>query len=136
MKSKSYDSFFIVWVLFIVLILMFVITFVFIVNSSSIRKYQMISGIVSSKNQVMLLVSSKQLKWLQRNKVVLIDGKKVDFSIERELRDINSEKDKRIYQVFLDVSISDYPINSPIIIGILQKRISFLSVFFEIWKGG
>lgn len=136
MKSKSYDSFFIVWVLFIVLILMFVITFVCIVNSSSIRKYQMISGIVSSKNQVMLLVSSKQLKWLQRNKVVLIDGKKVDFSIERELRDINSEKDKRIYQVFLDVSISDYPINSPIIIGILQKRISFLSVFFEIWKGG
>lgn len=136
MKSKSYDSFFTVWVLFIVLILMFVITFVFIVNSSSIHKYQMISGIVSSKNQVMLLVSSKQLKWLQRNKVVLIDGKKVDFSIERELRDINSEKDKRIHQVFLDVSISDYPINSPIIIGILQKRISFLSVFFEIWKGG
>lgn len=136
MKSKSYDSFFTVWVLFTVLILMFVITFVFIVNSSSIRKYQMISGIVSSKNQVMLLVSSKQLKWLQRNKVVLIDGKKVDFSIERELRDINSEKDKRIHQVFLDVSISDYPINSPIIIGILQKRISFLSVFFEIWKGG
>lgn len=136
MNSKSYDSFFTVWVLFLVFALMFIITFVFLTNSSNIRKYQMVSGIVSSKNQIMLLVSSKQLEWLRRNKVILIDGKKVNFSVERELRNISSKKNKKIYQVFLDVSTDGYSINNPIVVGILQKRVSFLFVFFEIWKGG
>lgn len=136
MNSKGYDSFFTVWLLFLVFILIFVITFVFIVNSSSIRKYQMVSGLVSSKNQVMLLVSSEQLEWFRHNKVILIDGKKANFSIERELRNISSKKNKKIHQVFLDVSTDDYSINNPIVVGVLQKRVSFLSVFFEIWKGG
>lgn len=136
MNSKSYDSFFTVWVLFLVFALMFIITFVFLTNSSNIRKYQMVSGIVSSKNQIMLLVSSKQLEWLRRNKVILIDGKKVNFSVERESHNISSKKNKKIYQVFLDVSTDGYSINNPIVVGILQKRVSFLFVFFEIWKGG
>lgn len=136
MSSKSYESFFVVWMLFFLFLLFFIITFGILISSFSIRKYQMVSGIVSSKNQVMLLVSSSQLKWLYHNKVVLIDGKKVSFSIDRELSSNKFKKKDKLHQVFLEVSTSGYSINNPIVVGFLQKRVTFLSVFFEIWKGG
>lgn len=136
MNSKNYESFFLIWIFFFIFIIGFIGTFIFSIFTSNIRKYQMITGLVSDKNQIMLFVSYKQLHWLYRNQVVLIDGKKVNFSIDRNLPSTLSKKNQEFYQVYLSVPIKNYSINDTIIVGFLQERVTFLSVFFEMWKGG
>lgn len=136
MKSKNYESFFSVWILFFLFCFFMALVFIFSVGVSNIRKYEMIPGMVSSKNQVMLIVSSKQLEWFYHNKVVLIDGKKTSFSIDRVLRNLSLNRHKKVHQIFLSVSIKGYLVNDSISIGCLQKRVSFVSIFFEMWKGG
>ena len=136
MKSKSYESFFSIWIFFFIFCFLLVVTFIFSVGASNIRKYEMLPGVVSSKNQVMLIVSSKQLEWFYHNKVVLIEGEKVSFSIDRVLRNLSLNQHKKVHQIFLSVPMKGYLVNDSISIGCLQKRVSFVSIFFEMWKGG
>ena len=136
MRSKSYESFFSIWIFFFIFCFLLVVTFIFSVGASNIRKYEMLPGVVSSKNQVMLIVSSKQLEWFYHNKVVLIEGEKVSFSIDRVLRNLSLNRHKKVHQIFLSVSMKGYLVNDSISIGCLQKRVSFVSIFFEMWKGG
>lgn len=136
MNSKIYESFFSIWILFVLFFLVFVFTSIYSSSTSNIRKYQMVSGIVSAKNQVMIFVTAKQLNWLYRNEVILIDGEKNKFLIDRKLNNITLKKDKKMYQVFLSVSTKKYVINDSILIGILQEKTSFFSIFLDTWKGG
>lgn len=136
MKSRSYESFFSIWIFFFIFCFLLVVTFIFSVGASNIRKYEMLPGVVSSKNQVMLIVSSKQLEWFYHNKVVLIEGEKVSFSIDRVLRNLSLNRHKKVHQIFLSVPMKGYLVNDSISIGCLQKRVSFVSIFFEMWKGG
>ncbi len=136
MKSRSYESFFSIWIFFFIFCFLLVVTFIFSVGASNIRKYEMLPGVVSSKNQVMLIVSSKQLEWFYHNKVVLVEGEKVSFSIDRVLRNLSLNRHKKVHQIFLSVPMKGYLVNDSISIGCLQKRVSFVSIFFEMWKGG
>lgn len=136
MNSKIYESFFSIWILFVLFFLVFVFTSIYSSSTSNIRKYQMVSGIVSAKNQVMIFVTAKQLNWLYRNEVILIDGEKNKFLIDRKLNNITLKKDKKMYQVFLSVSTKKYVINDSILIGILQEKTAFFSIFLDTWKGG
>ena len=85
MNSKSYESFCSIWILFFLFAFLFVGIFIYSFSTSNIRKYQMITGLVSSRNQVMVFVSNEQLKWLYHNQILLINGKKVKFSVDRKL---------------------------------------------------
>ena len=109
MNSKSYESFCSIWILFFLFAFLFVGIFIYSFSTSNIRKYQMITGLVSSRNQVMVFVSNEQLKWLYHNQILLINGKKVKFSVDRKLI-----IDKKKYQVFLSISTKGYSINSSI----------------------
>ena len=130
MHSKSYESFCSIWILFFLFDFLFVGIFIYSFSTSNIRKYQMITGLVSSRNQVIVFVSNEQLKWLYHNQILLINGKKVKFSVDRKLI-----IDKKKYQVFLSISTKGYSINSSISIGLLHEKVSFLSVFFDMWGG-
>lgn len=130
MNSKSYESFCSIWILFFLFVFLFIGIFIYSFSTSNIRKYQMITGLVSSRNQVMVFVSNEQLKWLYHNQMLLINGKKVKFSVDRKLI-----IDKNKYQVFLSISTKGYSINSSISIGLLHEKVSFLSVFFDMWGG-
>lgn len=136
MNSKVYESFFSICILFVLFILVFIFSFIYSSSASNIRKYQMVSGLVSAKNQVMIFVTSEQLNWLYRNRVVLIDGDKSEFLIDRKLKPIIMKKNKKMYQVFLSVSTKKYVVNDSILIGILQEKSSFFSIFLDTWKGG
>lgn len=136
MNSKSYESFFSIWILFFFFAFLFFLLFFFSFGVRNIRKYQMFNGLVSSENQVMLLVSDSKVDWFYRNQVVLIDGKKVRFLIDRKVSGMKKKKGQDIYQIYLSVDTTDYAVNSSITVGLLQEKVSFLSVFFHLWEGG
>ena len=136
MNYKPYENFFATQLFFIFFIIIFVFALYFFFRFSSFSYYQMISGVVFSKNRVVVLLTSKELSWFYRNKNVLIDGEKKSFVIDTVYRDYMKQKKKTYHQVVLQISLSDYVENDSILLGIQPQKKSFSFLFFNIWKGG
>lgn len=96
----------------------------------------MISGIVSHKNQVVVLLTSKELAWFYRNKNVLVDGEKKTFVIDSVYRNYLKKNKKAYHQVVLQIVLPGAVENDSILLGIQPSRKSFSFLFFDIWKGG
>lgn len=136
MNYKPYENFFATQLFSIFFIIIFVFALYFFFRFSSFSYYQMISGVVFSKNRVVVLLTSKELSWFYRNKNVLIDGEKKSFVIDTVYRDYMKQKKKTYHQVVLQISLSDYVENDSILLGIQPQKKSFSFLFFNIWKGG
>ena len=136
MKYKPYENFFATQLFSIFLSLFLCLPYIFFFRFSSFSYYQMISGVVFSKNRVVVLLTSKELSWFYRNKNVLIDGEKKFFVIDTVYRDYTKQKKKTYHQVVLQISLSDYAENDSILLGIQPQKKSFSFLFFNIWKGG
>ncbi len=136
MNYKPYENFFATQLFSIFFIIIFVFALYFFFRFSSFSYYQMISGVVFSKNRVVVLLTSKELSWFYRNKNVLIDGEKKSFVIDTVYRDYMKQKKKTYHQVVLQISLSDYAENDSILLGIQPQKKSFSFLFFNIWKGG
>ena len=108
MNYKPYENFFATQLFSIFFIIIFVFALYFFFRFSSFSYYQMISGVVFSKNRVVVLLTSKELSWFYRNKNVLIDGEKKSFVIDTVYRDYMKQKKKTYHQVVLRISLSDY----------------------------
>lgn len=136
MNYKSYENFFVVQFFSI----LFVVVLIFLLYSffrfSSFSYYQMISGIVSHKNQVVVLLTSKELAWFYRNKNVLVDGEKKTFVIDSVYRNYLKKNKKAYHQVVLQIVLPGAVENDSILLGIQPSRKSFSFLFFDIWKGG
>lgn len=136
MKSKVYESFFGVHIFsFLFFLLLFVLLFS-LIPIKSIPTYKMVSGVVSKDNQVMLLVNNEELDMLYHIKTLLVDGYKEKFRINRVTKNIIKRKKKNYHQIYLDISFDNYMENDSILIGIFQEKVSFLTLFSDIWKGG
>ncbi len=136
MKSKSYEMFGAVYFCFVVFILFLIFILFMSACFCSIKKYKMLSGVVISSEQVMLMVSSKQLDWFYKNKVLMIDGEKCTFDINHVNQKIQKVNHKWYHQIFLDVTLDKYQENDTILLGVYQDKVSFFSLFFDIWRGG
>lgn len=136
MNYKPYENFFAIQLFSIFFIIIFVFALYFFFRFSSFSYYQMISGVVFSKNRVVVLLTSKELSWFYRNKNVLIDGEKKSFVIDTVYRDYMKQKKKTYHQVVLQIPLSDYAENDSILLGIQPQKKSFSFLFFNIWKGG
>ena len=136
MNYKPYENFFATQLFSIFFIIIFVFALYFFFRFFSFSYYQMISGVVFSKNRVVVLLTSKELSWFYRNKNVLIDGEKKSFVIDTVYRDYMKQKKKTYHQVVLQIPLSDYAENDSILLGIQPQKKSFSFLFFNIWKGG
>ena len=136
MKYKDYEKFGLVRFFLVLFIIFFLGLLVFLVTGTSVKEYSLASGVVTSSSQVMV-VDSKVLSWLYRNRFVMIDGKKKEFSIDRVNKNILKQKKKNYHQVFLKINFSkEYQMNDAIEIAFSPKAISFWTIFLKAWEGG
>lgn len=137
MKYKDYEKFGLVRFFLVLFLIFFLGILVFLVTGNSVKKYSLASGVVASSNQIMLVVDSKVLSWLYRNRFVMIDGKKKEFSIDRVNKNILKQKKKNYHQVFLKINLSkEYQMNDAVEISFSPQAISFWTIFLKAWEGG
>lgn len=137
MKYKDYEKFGLVRFFLVLFLIFFLGILVFLVTGTSVRRYSLASGVVASSNQIMLVVDSKVLSWLYRNRFVMIDGKKKEFSIDRVNKNILKQKKKNYHQVFLKINLSkEYQMNDAVEISFSPQAISFWTIFLKAWEGG
>lgn len=137
MKYKSYELFGSVH-FFTVIMFFFLFLLIFIsIRIQVIRNYSSISSVVSSKNQVMVILTDDELSWLYRNSYLYVDGKKKKYSIDRVQKNVIKRNNLVYHQVFLSLPISNhYEENDSVSLYIYQDSLSFWSLFFRVWKGG
>ncbi len=136
MKYRDYEKLGSIYFLFGLFLVLFIVCIIISFRVSIIKKYQMLSGVYVGKNQVMILVSSRELSWFYRNNWILIDGRRVSFTIDRLNKDMIKREGVEYHQLFLGVEIDSYTENDSVSVFIFQKKISFRFMFFDIWKGG
>lgn len=137
MKSKKYELFGSVELLSVILFILFFVFVGFCFTYPFVKIYKSLSCVFIGDSSVSLIVNSKDLAWFYKNDYILVDGKKIKFGIESEMRNV-MKKDNRIYhQLVLNLkNISKYKENDVVDLKIYQKSISFFQSFLEIWKGG
>lgn len=136
MKYRDYEKLGSIYFLFGLFLVLFIVCIIISFRVSIIKQYQMLSGVYVGKNQVMILVSSRELSWFYRNNWILIDGRRVSFTIDRLNKDMIKREGVEYHQLFLGVEIDSYTENDSVSVFIFQKKISFRFMFFDIWKGG
>ena len=132
----NYHSFGIIYFFVIVFLFFFIIVFSISIRVKSISNYVLVSGVMIEQDEVLVLVNSKELAWLYRNFWVLVDGDKVNFVLLDVNKKIIRKKNIWYHQVVLKLRINQYHLDDTVILGICQKKSSFSSLFFDIWRGG
>ncbi len=137
MKYKDYENFLSVHFILVVYLVLIAVIMSSLFRLRYVKVYQPLSGVVMSSNQVMVVVTSKELSWLYHNKQFLIDGARQKYSIERVDKNVLRRAKKNYHQVILNLSVSNnYQANDVVTLGVYQESKSFWSLFFSIWKGG
>jgi len=137
MKSKKYELFGSVEFLAVVLFVLFFTFAIVCFTYPFIKTYKSISCVFIGDSSVSLIVSSKELSWFYKNHSALVDGKKINFGIESEMRNVMKKDNKIYHQLVLNLKeVSKYKENDVVDLKIYQKSISFFQAFLEIWKGG
>lgn len=137
MKSKKYELFGSVELLAVVLFVLFFTFVIVCFTYPFVKTYKSISCVFIGDGSVSLIVGSKELSWFYKNHSVLVDGKKINFGIESEMRNVMKKDNKIYHQLVLNLKeVSKYKENDFVDLKIYQKSISFFQAFLEIWKGG
>ncbi len=137
MKSKKYELFGSVELLAVVLFGLFFTFVIVCFTYPFVKTYKSISCVFIGDGSVSLIVGSKELSWFYKNHSVLVDGKKINFGIESEMRNVMKKDNKIYHQLVLNLKeVSKYKENDVVDLKIYQKSISFFQAFLEIWKGG
>lgn len=137
MKSKKYELFGSVELFAVVLFVLFFTFVIVCFTYPFVKTYKSISCVFIGDGSVSLIVSSKELSWFYKNYSVLVDGKKINFGIESEMRNVMKKDNKIYHQLVLNLKeVSKYKENDVVDLKIYQKSISFFQAFLEIWKGG
>lgn len=93
-------------------------------------------GVVISDRQVSIFVTSKELNWFYKNNYLLLGGRKVNFVIERENKNMLQQNHKNYHQVVLTLeSLKNHQENDSITLNIYKDSISLMQAFFNIWEG-
>ncbi len=131
MKVRNYEKKELILVLTLFLLLAELSTFLFLLKRKEYC-YQKISGILVDKNESLLVVDSKERNILQKNKTIMLEDKKVIYTIEQEHKIEDQEK---YYEVLIKVKTPKGKKKNEILeFSVKDQKKSILKMFFQIWR--
>lgn len=135
MKLKIYENFSLVRVLFFLLIGSFV-CFLFICHYKVVKVYERVDAVVLKEDVVSTYITESTLKLLYKNRFCLFKNKKISITIEKVNLDMFKQKHNIYHQVILSFPKKEaLQVNDTISLFFYEKKISFLVVFYQLWKG-
>jgi len=134
MKVRNYEKneliIFIILLVFILEVLLGLFLFKY-----KVYEYKKLTGIVSNKNIVTLIITKKGKKLLNKNKKVYVDSKYLNYKIIEDKGYLTKKNNVKYYEVLIKVKINKES-NEVIDLSIRDKKIRIIKLFKNIWKGG
>ena len=99
-----------------------------------INSYVILEGRVRKSNYIELMIDSRKLDILYKNRSVYIDDKKYKFSISDITKDVLTNKKTKYSLVLIEVKYEGYD-NDYLRLVFNDKKISLSEIFKIIWEG-
>lgn len=135
MKKKQYEKTSVFKFLFFMFILLFV-ALLGTCNLKKVKTYDRVDGIIVKDGIVSVFVEDAVLSNLYKNNFCYFKDKKVRIKVENVNLRMFRRQHKTYHQVTLSFTTKEqFAVNESVSFFFFKEKISFLSLFFRIWKG-
>ena len=135
MKVKNYEK---TSFIYLTIIILFIIEIIGIIILCTIKiySYKKMSGIVISKNRIVLMLNQKDKKSIYKNQNAYIDNYCRKYEIVENRGKLFSKGKNDYYEIILDVKFSDkYKPNDVVELSLKDKKYKLIKIFKIIWEG-
>lgn len=135
MKVRNYEK---TSIIYLIVIVLFILEFSGTILLCTIKKYSYtkISGIVSNKNTIVLIIDEKERKILYKNQTAYIENKLKKYKIIENKGKLFSKNKTNYYEIFLNIDFSNkYKPNDVIELSIKNNKYHLIKIFNVIWGG-
>lgn len=134
MKVRNYEkSEFTIFIIILVFILE--ILLVLFLSKYKVYEYKILTGIVSKKNLVTLVINKNEKELLNKNKKIYINNKYLDYKIIEDRGYLTKKNNIKYYEVIIKVKTKEES-NDVVKLSIKDKKIECIRLLKKIWKGG
>ena len=135
MKVRNYEknSF-----IYLIIIILFIIEIIGIITLCTFKNYsyKKLSGIVISKNRIVLMINKKEKELLYKNQRAYVDNYCRKYKIIDDRGKIFSKGKNTYYEIIVDVKFNDkYKPNDVIELSLKDKKYKLINMFKIIWEG-
>ena len=135
MKVRNYEK---TSIIYLIVIVLFILEFSGTILLCTIKKYSYtkISGIVSNKNTIVLIIDEKERKILYKNQTAYIENKLKKYKIIENKGKLFSKNKTIYYEIILNIDFSNkYKPNDVIELSIKNNKYHLIKIFNVIWGG-
>lgn len=135
MKMYKYEKYTSIFILSIFLIVVEIGLFSFVL-SIELFCYRVISGIVIKENEVLMVVSEEERKLLYKNHTVIINDKKVSYSIGEDKGILLKNGSNSYYEIVLEIKTpKNKQYNDALSFTIRDKKQKIINIIKTMWEG-
>lgn len=132
--KKNYDNFNKCFILLFIFLIYFSFLFIFLFNKKLII-FKVFNGVVFDNN-VLLVLSDKELKIFNKNKKLYINNKSYVFNISKIDNDVLERNGDKYNNVFIEVNLPNmYKVGDVLSLTIMNDRKCLFKIFDVIWDG-
>ena len=133
MKVRNYEK---TSIIYLIVIVLFILEFSGTILLCTIKKYSYtkISGIVSNKNTIVLIIDEKERKILYKNQTAYIENKLKKYKIIENKGKLFYKNKTNYYEIILNIDFSNKP-NDVIELSIKNNKYHLIKIFNVIWGG-
>lgn len=135
MKVRNYEK---TSIIYLIVIVLFILEFSGTILLCTIKKYSYtkISGIVSNKNTIVLIIDEKERKILYKNQTAYIENKLKKYKIIENKGKLFYKNKTNYYEIILNIDFSNkYKPNDVIELSIKNNKYHLIKIFNVIWGG-
>ena len=135
MKVRNYEK---TSIIYLIVIVLFILEFSGTILLCTIKKYSYtkISGIVSNKNTIVLIIDEKERKILYKNQTAYIENKLKKYKIIENKGKLFYKNKTNYYEIILNIDFSNkYKPKDVIELSIKNNKYHLIKIFNVIWGG-
>lgn len=133
--KKNYDNFNKCFILLFIFLIYFSFLFIFLFNKKLII-FKVFNGVVFDNNNVLLVLSDKELKIFNKNKKLYINNKCYMFDISKIDNNVLERNGDKYNNVFIEVNLPNmYKVGDVLNLTIMNDRKNLFRIFNVIWDG-
>ena len=136
MKTKNYEKTELIIFITTIFLILEIIGIICLVKKKEYT-YQKVSGIVSGKNLVTVIVNNKERKYFYQNQTLFLNNKNTKYSIKEDRGKLLKKKNKVYYELLVNIKLSKKIKSTDVVdLSIKKEKRSLFKILKKIWEGG
>ena len=136
MKVRNYEKKDLIMLLVIIFFILEIIGISYLIKDKEYTYYK-ISGVISNKNVITMIVDNNEKKILYNNQTIYLDNKNIKYKIKENRGVILKKNNKKYYEILIKIKLPKNKKTTDVLeFSIKNKKRKLIEIIKNIWKGG